>query len=67
MNRLHELLAEEQIAKVRAPLEQAYWLPDKAFTSPEFFQLEADKLFSRNWMSIGFAADAPGFPAPDRG
>ena len=60
MNRLHELLTEEQIAKVRAPLEQAYWLPDKAFTSPEFFQLEVDNLFSRTWMSIGFAADAPG-------
>ena len=60
MSRLHELLTEEQIANVRAPLEQAYWLPDKAFTSPDFFQLEVDNLFSRTWMSIGFAADAPG-------
>ena len=59
MSRLHELLTEEQIAKVRTPLEQAHWLPNKAFTSPEFFQLEVDKLFSRTWMSIGFAADVP--------
>ena len=57
MSRLNELLTKEQIAKVRAPLEQAYWLPNKAYTSPEFFQLEVDKLFSRTWMSIGFAAD----------
>ena len=57
MSRLHELLTAEQIAKVRAPLEEAYWLPNKAFTSPEFFQLEVDNLFSRTWISIGFAAD----------
>ena len=57
MSRLDELLTKEQIAKVRAPLEEAYWLPNKAYTSPEFFQLEVDKLFSRTWMSVGFAAD----------
>ncbi len=58
MNTLRDLLSEEQIAKVRAPLEEAYWLPNKAFTSPGFFQLEATQLFANTWMSIGFAAEA---------
>ena len=57
MKRLHEMLTEEQITKVWAPLEQACCLPNKAFTSPEFFQLEVDNLYCKTWMSIGFAAD----------
>ncbi len=57
MNTLRDLLSEEQIAKVRAPLEEAYWLPNKAFTSPDFFQLEATRLIrapQKNlWVVLG--------------
>ena len=59
MNKLHNLLTEEQIAKVRAPLDAAYWLPNKAFTSRDFFALEATNIFAKTWMSIGFSAEAP--------
>jgi phenylpropionate dioxygenase-like ring-hydroxylating dioxygenase large terminal subunit len=30
----------------------------RAFTSREFFQLEADAVFSAGWTSVGFASDA---------
>ena len=57
MNRLQNLLTKTQIENVRAPIEQASWLPASAFTSHEFFQLEVDNLFSKTWISIGFIDD----------
>ncbi len=58
MTRLSQLLTESQIAKVRAPLEECHWLPNVAYTSEAFFRLEAEALFSKTWMSIGFACEA---------
>ncbi len=58
MKELSQLLTEQQIAKVRAPLQDSYWLPNISFKSHAFFELEAKKLFSRTWMSIGFSFEA---------
>ncbi len=58
MRKLSQLLTENQIAKVRAPLENSYWLPNIAYTSGDFFRLETENLFSKTWMSIGFASEA---------
>ncbi len=57
MTKLRDLISEEQIAKVRSPIETAAWLPNSTYTSPSFFQLEVDKLFSKTWVSIGFVDD----------
>ena len=61
MSTLRDFLTNEQIEKVRGPLDQCYWLPNIAFTSKAFFKFESDKLFSNTWMSVGFAPEVPYF------
>lgn len=39
----------------RIPFEQARTLPSRAYTSPEFLALEADRIFSREWICVGRA------------
>ena len=53
-----ELIAEI-VEQINAPITQACGLPNHAYTSPEFFVLERDKLFARRWTCIGHACSIP--------
>ncbi len=66
MRKLSQFLTDDQIAKVRAPLQEAHWLPNVSYTSQDFFKFEAESLFSKTWMSIGFdfEAEHPGDAHP---
>jgi choline monooxygenase len=54
-NLTHPRLTEAEIAAVRAPIEQARTLPSHAFTSPEFFDFEADRVLRNAWMAVAFS------------
>lgn len=41
----------------RLPVELASTLIPDAYTSPEFFALEQEKIFTSGWVAVGFAAD----------
>lgn len=56
---LERLLSAAERAAVNAPIEEAMTLPAQAFTSPEFFRLEAERIFMRNWIALCFAAWVP--------
>ncbi|MGW0551476.1 aromatic ring-hydroxylating oxygenase subunit alpha [Streptomyces altiplanensis] len=53
---LDELLRE--LGRVaRLPLERSETLPTRAYTSPEFFALEKDLVFRRDWLCVGRAEE----------
>lgn len=53
------LLSDSDRAAIRAPIEEARTFPQHAYWSPSFFQLEIERLFSRNWVAIGFGSSLP--------
>ena len=55
MNQPHSLLAREHFAGTRQSLECAETLPPWCYTSPEFFAIETERLFSRVWNFLGHA------------
>ena len=57
--RLHHLLTDDERATVRAPIDRARTLPNKAFTCPNFFELELEKVGWNNWAAIGFTGQVP--------
>ena len=52
-----DILGEDNIARLRQPIEQARGLPTTAYTSQEFFDLEQRELFPKTWMSVCFIED----------
>jgi len=55
-------LPEHDIAALRRVLDgtaEARGLPNTAFTSRAFYDLEREKLFQRTWFCIGFGSDVP--------
>ena len=52
-------LTPEELESVRAPIERASTLPARAFTSRDFFELEATRIFYRRWIAVGFEATLP--------
>ena len=46
------LLKDQEIKKVRAPLEEGWTLPPVAYTRPEIFQQEVKTLFYREWICV---------------
>lgn len=52
-------LTDEQIAAVRLPLERASVLPPEAYTDPQIFQLERERIFSRTWMPVCHISQLP--------
>ena len=43
----------EQLRRVLAPLDQAHTLPPYCYTSPEFYELEIEKIFMKEWLGVG--------------
>ena len=56
---IDELISKEQRARCRAPIESARTLPNVAFTSETFYQLEVEKIFSTNWVALDFIQLVP--------
>src|SRR4051812_29116095 len=53
---------ERLYAATRLPVERASTLIPDAYTSPEFFALEQEKVFAAGWVAVGCTAqvDRPG-------
>jgi choline monooxygenase len=56
---LADLLGAEALARVDEPIETATGLPNAAYTSEAFLELENERLFARTWVLAGFAHDLP--------
>ena len=52
-------LTPEIIQRINRPTAEATGLPNEAFTSSEFLDLEKQLLFRRTWMCAGFVQDIP--------
>jgi len=59
MRTLSEFLTDEDRAAIRAPISQARTFPQIAYRSQEFFEFEVARLFSQNWVAVGFAGSLP--------
>ena len=53
------LAISDLAAAVERPIGEATGLPNRVYTSPEFFQLELDRIFAPSWACLGHAADVP--------
>lgn len=56
---IDDLISYEQRAQCRAPIEKARTLPNLAFTSESFYQLEVEKIFSAHWAALDFIQIVP--------
>ena len=54
-----DVVISELAAAVERPIGEAAGLPNHAYTSPEFFRLELDRIFAPSWACLGHAADVP--------
>jgi choline monooxygenase len=52
---LGRFLSLNERAAMRAAIEVASPFPNVAYTSQQFFDLEVDRVFARNWVAVGFA------------
>lgn len=50
---IEDLLAAEDLAAALRPLERASTLPAAAFTSPEIYALETERIFRKQWLCVG--------------
>ena len=58
IERLDEL--RERVAEhARRSIEASISLPPACYTSPQFFELEREKIFQRDWLCVGRAPDIP--------
>jgi len=53
------VVSDAVIDMLNAPIEDARGLPNEAFTSEAFFELEKERLFPRTWTFAGTASDIP--------
>ena len=56
---LDDLLSADQRAAILAPIGAASTFPALAYTSPEFLQVELDRVFRRNWVALCFSSQVP--------
>ena len=54
-----DLAIPELSAAVERPIGEATGLANRAYTSPEFFRLERERVFAPSWACLGHAADVP--------
>lgn len=57
---LTDLLTPEELASMRLPIASAKTFPNRAYTSPEFFELERAKIYSKGWVAACFEFDVAG-------
>jgi choline monooxygenase len=51
------VISDAVLEKLDAPIEEVRGLPNEAFTSEAFFELEKNRLFPRTWTFAGAASD----------
>ena len=56
---VHRFFSPDVVERIQRPTEQATGLPNDAYTSAEFLEIENRLLFTRTWMCAGFAHDIP--------
>jgi choline monooxygenase len=59
MRTVSEFLTDDDRKAIRAPISEARTFPQIAYRSQEFFELEVERLFARNWVAVGFAGSLP--------
>ena len=47
---------EETYGRTRAPVDLASTLLPEAYTSPEFFAIERERVFAVSWVAVGFTS-----------
>jgi choline monooxygenase len=52
-------VTQDMVAALDRPTELAENLPREAYTDPDFFQLEIERVFGRNWTYVGAAGEMP--------
>jgi phenylpropionate dioxygenase-like ring-hydroxylating dioxygenase large terminal subunit len=52
-------LAGDDLARVRAPLTQAWTLPPSAYTDPSVWEREVEQLFRRDWICVARSDQLP--------
>ncbi|MEM7118775.1 MAG: hypothetical protein AAF614_40535 [Chloroflexota bacterium] len=53
VNKVQELIGEEGFAQVFRDVTQAQGLPNEAYWSQAWFDLEQERIFRRNWVYAG--------------
>ena len=53
------LVIHELAATVDRPIAEAVGLPNRTYTSPEFFQLELERIVAPSWACLGHTCDVP--------
>ncbi|MBT6119516.1 MAG: Rieske 2Fe-2S domain-containing protein [Rhodospirillaceae bacterium] len=56
---LSRLISQAEHDLVMAPIERAMTLPDQAYASQDWFDLEIERIFRRRWMGVLFECMAP--------
>ncbi len=66
MNALESILGREDICKFFSQPRIKHGLPARTYTSEDFFRLEQERVFARNWTFIGYAHELaePGDAVP---
>lgn len=59
-------LTQAEVEAVRRPIDRARTFPRRAFTSPDFFSFEQERIVERNWLAVCFADEItnPGDTVP---
>ena len=52
-------LTDEEISRIRAPLEQSWTLPPAAYTDPAFWVREQEAIFARDWLCVARVDQIP--------
>ena len=59
MTRTVDYTAAETYAALRRGVEQAVTLIPDAYRSEEFFEIERERVWSKSWVTVGYATDIP--------
>ncbi|MCA8896064.1 MAG: Rieske 2Fe-2S domain-containing protein, partial [Amphiplicatus sp.] len=54
-----KLLTAEEVASVRAPIETALTLPNRAYVSADFYAAEVENIYMKRWVAACFECDLP--------
>lgn len=52
-------LSADELARVSAPLEDAWTLPTGAYTDPDLYELEIDRIMRKSWLPVGRVDQVP--------
>ncbi len=56
---LAKVMNQSERDAVMAPIEEALTLPTQAYADNAWFALEIERVFSRNWVAVTYACEAP--------